>query len=37
VDPQTGGVIDRANFADWPFLAKSTDWATGAHMGILSA
>ncbi len=35
VDPQTGAVTDRVNFADWPFLAKLTDWAIGAHMGIL--
>ncbi|CAN5594951.1 PepSY domain-containing protein [soil metagenome] len=35
VDPGTGEVTDRVNFADWPFLAKLTDWAIGAHMGIL--
>lgn len=35
VDPDTGAVTDRVNFADWPFLAKLTDWAIGAHMGIL--
>jgi uncharacterized iron-regulated membrane protein len=35
VDPQTGAVTDRVNFADWPYLAKLTDWAIGAHMGIL--
>jgi uncharacterized iron-regulated membrane protein len=35
VDPDTGQVTDRVNFADWPFLAKLTDWAIGAHMGIL--
>jgi uncharacterized iron-regulated membrane protein len=35
VDPGTGAVTDRVNFADWPFLAKLTEWAIGAHMGIL--
>lgn len=35
VDPGTGAVTDRVDFADWPFLAKLTDWAIGAHMGIL--
>ncbi|WP_319448676.1 MULTISPECIES: PepSY-associated TM helix domain-containing protein [unclassified Mycobacterium] len=35
VDPDTGAITDRVNFADWPFLAKLTDWAIGAHMGIL--
>lgn len=35
VDPHTGAVTDRVDFADWPFLAKLTDWAIGAHMGIL--
>ena len=35
VDPDSGQVTDRVNFADWPFLAKLTDWAIGAHMGIL--
>ena len=23
------------NFADWPFLAKLTNWAIDAHMGVL--
>ncbi|AEV73598.1 putative iron-regulated membrane protein [Mycolicibacterium rhodesiae NBB3] len=35
IDPQTGAVTDRVNFADWPFMAKMTDWAIDAHMGIL--
>ena len=35
VDPDTGTITDRVNFADWPFLAKLTDWAIGAHMGVL--
>lgn len=35
VDPQTGAVVDRVDFADWPFMAKMTDWAIDAHMGLL--
>ena len=35
VDPDTGAVTDRVNFADWPFLAKLTNWAIDAHMGVL--
>ncbi|MDA4106413.1 PepSY-associated TM helix domain-containing protein [Mycolicibacterium holsaticum] len=35
VDPDTGAVTDRVNFTDWPFLAKLTDWAIDAHMGVL--
>ncbi|MGH7289683.1 MAG: PepSY-associated TM helix domain-containing protein [Myxococcota bacterium] len=35
VDPDSGAITDRVNFADWPFLAKLTDWAIDAHMGIL--
>ncbi len=35
VDPVTGAVADRVDFADWPFLAKLTDWAIDAHMGVL--
>lgn len=35
VDPATGDVVDRVNFADWPFMAKMTDWVIGVHMGIL--
>ncbi|MEU0497652.1 PepSY domain-containing protein [Mycobacterium sp. NPDC006124] len=35
VDPDTGRVVDRVNFADWPFLAKLTNWAVDAHMGVL--
>ncbi|TQL68376.1 putative iron-regulated membrane protein [Nocardioides albertanoniae] len=34
VDP-AGGVVDRVDFADWPLMAKVTDWVIGAHMGIL--
>lgn len=35
VDTATGTITDRVDFAQWPFLAKLTDWAIGAHMGIL--
>ncbi len=35
VDPGTGAITDRVNFADWPFLAKLTNWAIDAHMGVL--
>lgn len=35
VNPDTGAITDRVNFADWPFMAKMTDWIIGAHMGIL--
>ncbi len=35
VDPDTGAVTARVDFADWPFMAKLTDWIVGAHMGIL--
>ena len=35
VDPDSGVVTDRVNFADWPLLAKLTDWAIDAHMGVL--
>lgn len=35
VDPETARVTDRVNFADWPALAKLTNWAIDAHMGVL--
>ena len=35
VDPASGDVVDRVDFADWPLMAKVTDWVIGAHMGIL--
>jgi uncharacterized iron-regulated membrane protein len=28
-------VTDRLDAADWPFLAKLTNWAIDAHMGVL--
>lgn len=35
VDPETGAVTDRVNLAQWPLLAKLTDWTIDAHMGLL--
>ncbi|KUI38644.1 peptidase [Mycobacterium sp. IS-1590] len=35
VDPDSGVVIDRVNQGDWPLLAKLTNWAIDAHMGVL--
>ncbi|MGV9799022.1 PepSY-associated TM helix domain-containing protein [Mycobacterium sp. NPDC003449] len=35
VDPDTGQITDRVNFADWPLLAKLTEWTIEAHMGLL--
>ncbi|HEX2214619.1 MAG TPA: PepSY-associated TM helix domain-containing protein, partial [Mycobacterium sp.] len=35
VDPDTGAITDRVDFAQWPFMAKLTDWAIDAHMGVL--
>ncbi|SEH62549.1 Uncharacterized iron-regulated membrane protein [Mycolicibacterium rutilum] len=35
VDPASGAVTDRVDFADWPLLAKLTNWAIDAHMGVL--
>ncbi|BBY45602.1 PepSY-associated TM helix domain-containing protein [Mycolicibacterium celeriflavum] len=35
VNPDTGAITDRVDFAEWPVLAKLTDWAIDAHMGVL--
>jgi uncharacterized iron-regulated membrane protein len=35
VDPADGRILHRVNSADWPFMAKVSDWIVGAHMGIL--
>ncbi|MFI5663701.1 PepSY-associated TM helix domain-containing protein [Streptomyces sp. NPDC051684] len=35
VDPATGKVTDRANWADYPLLSKMTSWGIDAHMGLL--
>lgn len=34
VDPDDFAVTDRVDFAQWPFMAKMTDWAISAHMGL---
>ncbi|MEV7283184.1 PepSY domain-containing protein [Streptomyces sp. NPDC093252] len=35
VDASTGTVVDRVDFADWPFLARLSTWGISAHMGLL--
>ncbi|GAA0580242.1 PepSY domain-containing protein [Paractinoplanes ferrugineus] len=35
VDGATGKVTDRSDFADWPVMAKLTQWGIYAHMGNL--
>lgn len=35
VDPMSGQVVDRIDFADWPFMAQVTKWVINAHMGTL--
>lgn len=35
VDPQSGAITDRVDFAQWPVLAKLTEWTIEAHMGLL--
>lgn len=35
VDPTTGAVLDRIDFADWPLAAKLARWGIDAHMGLL--
>jgi uncharacterized iron-regulated membrane protein len=35
VDPDSGAVTARVNFADWPFIAKLADWIVRAHVGTL--
>ena len=35
VDGATGKVTDRSDFADWPLMAKFTQWGIYAHMGNL--
>ena len=35
VDAATGQVVDRVDFADWPLMAKLTQWGVYAHMGDL--
>jgi uncharacterized iron-regulated membrane protein len=35
LDPYTGAVVERVNWADYPFLAKLTTIGIQAHMGLL--
>jgi len=35
VDGESGEITDRVDFANWPFMAKMTNWTIDAHMGIL--
>lgn len=35
VDGATGELVDRVDFADWPFPAKATEWLIGLHAGRL--
>lgn len=35
VDPASGSVTSRSDFADWPVAAKLTDWGIRLHMGFV--
>ncbi|MCP2274667.1 PepSY-associated TM helix domain-containing protein [Nocardia amikacinitolerans] len=35
VDGATGSITDRLAFADWPLMAKLTNWGIAFHMGLL--
>ena len=35
LDPHTGEVVERLDFADYPLAAKLADWGIRAHMGFL--
>ncbi|MGH4023889.1 MAG: PepSY-associated TM helix domain-containing protein [Pseudonocardiaceae bacterium] len=35
IDPSTGRIVDRIDFADWPLAAKLTRWGIDTHMGLL--
>lgn len=35
VDPATGEITDRVDWADQPLVAKMTSWGIDAHMGLL--
>lgn len=35
VDPHTGDVVERLDFAEYPIAAKLADWGIRAHMGFL--
>ncbi|MDO3645624.1 PepSY-associated TM helix domain-containing protein [Nocardia mangyaensis] len=35
VDGETGAITDRLPYADWPLMAKLTNWGIAFHMGLL--
>ncbi|MEU7214398.1 PepSY-associated TM helix domain-containing protein [Nocardia iowensis] len=35
VDGATGSVTDRLDYADWPLMAKLTNWGIQFHMGLM--
>ncbi|MGY1942556.1 PepSY-associated TM helix domain-containing protein [Nocardia asiatica] len=35
VDGATGAVTDRLSYADWPLMAKLTNWGIQFHMGLM--
>jgi uncharacterized iron-regulated membrane protein len=35
IDPVSGQVVQRIDFADWPIAAKLARWGIDAHMGLL--
>ncbi|HEX2301504.1 MAG TPA: PepSY-associated TM helix domain-containing protein, partial [Pseudonocardiaceae bacterium] len=35
IDPSTGRIVERIDFADWPLAAKLTRWGIDTHMGLL--
>ncbi|MFF0493445.1 PepSY-associated TM helix domain-containing protein [Nocardia sp. NPDC004068] len=35
VDGATGAVVDTLRYADWPLMAKLTNWGIALHMGLL--
>ncbi|MEU0503484.1 PepSY domain-containing protein [Nocardia sp. NPDC005998] len=35
VDGRSGAIVDEIRFADWPLIAKLTNWAIDTHMGLL--
>jgi len=35
VDGRTGAITDRLDYADWPLMAKLTNWGIQFHMGLM--
>lgn len=35
IDPSTGRIVERVDFADWPLPAKLARWGVDTHMGLL--